>query len=353
MMDFGREHPMGLALALALTAVSASASAQDAAPDAAAQHTESVGARDGDDDMRLQITAGLTGAYGNARNVAINLAGQFAVRRAEHALLVEAGWVYGLAATRVDPSMMMNEFGDSAENTNNFTARVRYDYFLTEDDAIFLVARTRRDPFARLEPRVTGQVGYLRNLFREENHRLWGEIGYDFTYDRFGAPLQVAVDSMGVPVMSGDRTIHSLRLFVGYTNHITDALTYDTGLEALMRFDRPEHWRFEWTNQLRSKIQDWLQISIDATLRVDSLPPGQTQAWNEQTNQATQMTDLLVTLNLVGAFDLDGAPETEQPEEEAAPEEEPEGAAAPAEAEPEAEAPPEAPGEEPAPGPAE
>ena len=329
------------------------ASAQDGAPEAGAANTERVAAANADDDLRLQLTAGASGTYGNARNIAINLAGLFAVRRGQHSFLFEAGWVYGLAATRVDPEMMMYDFGTPNENTNNFTSRLRYDFFLDPDDALFLVAKARRDPFARLEPRITLQGGYLRNLFREENHRLWGEIGYDFTYDRFGTPvpLQVGVDDMGNPILADDRALHSLRLYVGYSNHLTDTLTYDTGLEALMRFDRPEHWRFEWTNQIRSKIEDWLQISLDVTVRVDSLPPGQAEAWNEQANQPTQMTDLLATLNLVGTFDIDGTPaeeEEEEPEPECPACNCPEPEACPVvEPEPEVEVSPEPPTEEP------
>ena len=335
----------GLVLALALVAVPSVSAAQDGAPEGGAAHSERVAApADADDDLRLQLTAGASGTYGNARNIAINLAGLFAVRRGQHSFLFEAGWVYGLAATRVDPEMMMYDFGTPNENTNNFTSRLRYDFFLDPDDALFLVAKARRDPFARLEPRITLQAGYLRNFFREENHRFWGEIGYDFTYDRFGTPvpLQVGVDDMGNPVLSDDRALHSLRLYIGYSNHLTDTLTYDTGLEALMRLDRPEHWRFEWTNQIRSKIEDWLQISIDVTVRVDSLPPGQAEAWNEQANQATQMTDLLATLNLVGTFDLDGTPAEEEEEEPECPAcvcPAPEPCPAVAEAAPEAETP--------------
>jgi hypothetical protein len=239
-----------------------------------------------------------------------------------------------------------NDFGPATENTNNFNARLRYDFFLTPDDAIFAVLKTRYDPFARLEPRFAGQAGYLRNLHREENHRLWIEAGYDFTYDRFGEVLDV-----GGGVQSDDRQLHSLRLFMGYENRLNAVLTYATGFEALMRFDRPEHWRFEWINQFRSSIEEWLQISLDLTGRFDSLPPGQAQAWDEQGNQPTQMFDFIGTLNLVGTIDLYSPPPVIAEEEEDecdCPEPEcPEPAEAPAAEEPAIDEPP--PAEEPEP----
>lgn len=285
------------------------------APATVEEHAEAVGNATGDDDIRLQLTAGATGAYGNARNIAFNFAGLFALRQGQHAFVVEASYLYGLAATRLDPAGTPPDyhFGDPAENTNNFNARMRYDFFLTPDDALFLVAKGRYDPFARLEPRIGGQAGYLRNLFREENHRFWGEVGYDFTYDNFGEVLDV-----GGGQLASDRQLHSLRLFVGYENKLNEVLTYVTGLEALMRLDRPEHWRFEWVNQFRSKLADWLQVSLDLTGRFDALPPGQAQAWDEQDGQATQMFDLIGTLNLVGTFDFYNPPEPEEEAEEEA-----------------------------------
>ncbi|MCA9609652.1 MAG: hypothetical protein KC619_28835, partial [Myxococcales bacterium] len=122
-----RSHLWGLALA-SLVVIPVAAQAQDA-PGEATRHSESFGEH-ADDDVRLQLTAGAALAYGNARNFAINLGGNFTVRDGQHAFLAEAGWIYGMSAARVDPTMDMNEFGDFVENSNNFTGRLRYDFFV-------------------------------------------------------------------------------------------------------------------------------------------------------------------------------------------------------------------------------
>ncbi len=303
-----------------LLAVPTTAMAQDAAPppDDASVHADTVAARNPDDDVRLQLTTGAALAYGNARNFAMNLGGNFAVREGQHAFLVEVGWVFGMAAARQDPDAMMYEFGAFEENANNLSGRIRYDYFADDDNAFFLVLRGRRDPFANLEPRIQGQAGYLRNLLREENHRFWVEAGVDVSYDSFSSG---ALD-VGGGVLSTDRSLMSARAFLGYSNELNSALTWNSGLEVLWVFARAPadidlaHFRFEWVNQFRSSIEDWLQVSLDITARLDSQPPGQAQTWDEQTGQATQMFDLLTTLNLVGNFDLDGevAPAEEEPE---------------------------------------
>ncbi len=310
---------LGLAMA-SMVVAPAGAGAQDAAPGEAAQHTESF-AEHADDDVRLQLTAGAALAYGNARNFALNLGGVFTVREGQHAFLAEIGWIYGMAAARVDPAMMMHEFGDFTENANNLNGRLRYDFFVDNDNAIFGVFRIRRDPFANLEPRVQGQVGYLRNLLREDKHRFWLEIGVDYTYDNF---FTGALD-VGGGTISDDRSLFAARGFIGYSNEINSFLTYNTGFEVLWVVLRapapidPGHFRFEWVNQFRSQVADWLQISLDITGRFDSQPPGQASPWDEQPNQPTQMFDLITTLNLVGNFDIDGTPEAAE-EEPACPE---------------------------------
>ncbi len=302
------------------------AAAQDteAAPDEAEANTARVTEAHSEDDVDLVITAGATGAWGNAQSIGANLAGLFTVREGQHAFLAEVSWLFGAAATR-DP--MTNQFGDLEENANNFNLRLRYDYFIDTDNALFVAARLRRDPFARLEPRFQGQIGYLRNFLNEENHRFWGEAGLDFTFDRFDAPLAIGgSDAAGNPLLSQDRGVGSLRLFIGYSNQLNEVLTYQTGFEFLwgplrtVGSGQEAAMRFEWINQFRSKIEDWLQISLDLTARLDSAPPGQLTPWDEQAGQATQMLDILGTLNLVGSFDLDGEPAAEEEPEAEEPE---------------------------------
>lgn len=301
------------AVTLALVWSIAAAAAAQAPPATGPAHAERVAERHNEDDIRLSLTAGSALTYGNARNLAVNLGANFALRLDQHSLAAQLGWVYGIASTRDSGTFV---FGDWADSANNLTWKLRYDFFITGDSAVFLVHTGRRDPFAQLEPRIGFQAGYLQTFFREQNHRFWGEIGYDFTFDSFSAELQVGTDVNGAPILSRDRVLHSLRFFIGYDNRLNEVLTYTTGLEALMRLDRPEHWRFEWINQLRSKLADWLQVSLDLTGRLDSLPPGQAQAWNEQAMQPTQMLDVLVTLNLVGTFDMYSPPAQEEEDED-------------------------------------
>lgn len=284
-----------LASSLAALGVAGTAAAQ---PETATQHEEQEAERPSDEDTRFALTLGTAFSYGNTRSLAVNLASAFLIRRRANVFTADVGWVYGYSSVRADDAV---EFPSWTETGNDLTGRVRYDRFLTDDDALFVVLRARRDQFAGLDSRLTGQLGYLRNFFAEEHHRFWGEIGYDLTYDNF-SPNDLLVD--------GDnfRVLHSARLFLGYENRRSDTFSYVTGLEALMDVTDPGHIRAEWLHQVRSKLASWLEVSLDVTLRFDSLPPGQTDPFSEGDMQRIGMFDVLTTLNLVGTWDLDDEP---------------------------------------------
>lgn len=329
----------GLTAGLAVLALPAIASAQPAAP---GQFVAAATDPHAEDDVTLAVNAGANLAYGNARSFGVTIGANFALRQSEHSFVAEANWAYGLAALQVDPDGAMGDpdysFGDFASNANNFNARLRYDFYVTPDDSFWMEGRLRADPFAFLLPQVGGQAGYQRVFLREENHRFWGEIGLDLSYQNFGQALPGDAMMMSPANQLADRSIFAYKLLLGYTNEINAVLTYNTRFEVLGTLGEsiptaavdgptssfggePGHLRFAWTNQFRSKIEDWLQISIDITARLDSLPPGQVSTWSEQANQPTQMFDLAATLNLVGNFDFDGEPAAEEapPEEPACP----------------------------------
>lgn len=313
-----------------------SAAAQPAGPE---QFAAGAAERNPDDDIVLRVNAGANLAYGNARNFGATLGALFNLRQGEHAFLAEATWSYGIASTRVRPNPGPMEdpdysFGPWTDNANNFNLRLRFDEYITPDDAIFTEARLRYDPFAFLEPQFTFQVGYQRVLFREDKHRLWFEVGVDYSFQLFGEPLP-ATDAMGVVPANqlSERSIFAWKGLIGYTNETNSGFTYNTRLEVLgtivesvptpavdgpasFQEAEPGHLRIQWVNQFRSVIEDWLQISVDITGRLDSLPAGQLEVWQEEADQPTQMFDLLATLNLVGNFDLDGEPEEEEEEPE-------------------------------------
>jgi|GEM_PF-1714968 len=315
--------------------------------------TEGAGAGPADtDDIDLNITAGGTLTYGNARNIGLNLAGNFTIHEGMELFVAEASYVYGIAqtpATCADvrtnaalfpaatldycnaPAMMdaaarAPGFNDWRENSSNFNWRLRFDHFLDADNALFVANRGRMDYFAGLDLRLGVQLGYNRMLFREENHTLAMDVGIDATVDIYSESVRaqnraLVAAGTSLPNLAGTdaRFIPALRVQLAYVNHVNAVFTYNTTFEALWDIPNPDHFRFEWVNHLRSSIDTWLQVSLDVTFRLDSLPPGQAASWQEVTaRQTTTMFDMLTTLNLVGNFDLDGEPPTVEELQEAA-----------------------------------
>jgi hypothetical protein len=307
------------------------------------------------DDMDLTLNAGGMLNYGNANAGGLNVSGNFTVREGMELFVAEASYVWGIggayptcamvrAADPLDPAfaagrafcdpgggMPAQPDGSRAggldwrENASNLNWRLRFDHFFDADNAFFVAHRGRVDYFAGLDLRLGLQLGYNRMLFREENHTLAMDVGVDATVDIYSENVRAqnqALLDMGTSLpnlANADlRFIPALRVQLAYVNHLNAALTYDTTFEVLWDMPNPDHFRFEWANHLRSAVDTWLQVSLDVTFRLDSLPPGQAVSWNEAPGQPTTMFDMLTTLNLVGNLDLDGEPPTVEEVAEAA-----------------------------------
>src|SRR5262249_15959018 len=151
-------------IALALVAF-ASPRVASAQPAAAAQFSETTAAQPAPETDTTEWTLGLNGTfnYGNARSIAAGATTHFRVQRDVHAFTLDLTFLYGGAAVRDANGV----FGDWNANTQNFYGRIRYDLFLDADDALFANVAATNNPFTGLDLRFQGQLGYMRNFFRE------------------------------------------------------------------------------------------------------------------------------------------------------------------------------------------
>ncbi|UJR86373.1 DUF481 domain-containing protein [Sandaracinus amylolyticus] len=259
-------------------------------PASAAQHTEAVAAppaEDADDEV-FTIQLGGTLNFGNSRSLQLAGATNFLIHRDQHLFTLDLQATLGMAAIRDNTT---REWSDFEDNARNILGRLRYDFFLDPDDAIFAAVAGRHDTFAGLDFRFQGQLGYMRNIFREgpaNEHRAWGEVGFDVTVDdRYPNPLLnpdadpttcgMVIDGMPTPpcFLPNLQDQYSVRVFLGYDNHMNEAWQFRTGLEALFDVVDGENVRLTSISEFRLRIDNNLQAGLRFTLLFDNVPvPG-------------------------------------------------------------------------------
>ena len=256
----------GVWLVSALTTIAPTARAQ---PADAPQYSEKAAAEVFQKDVtNLNTSLGGSLSTGNTEALLINVGTTFAMVRGRHGLGLAMDFAYGRANLPTDA------VDGPVDTARNLRSRGRYDFFLTPMDALFLAGVYRWDTFAGLDARLSGQVGYLRNLFREDKHRLWSELGYDLTYDNYDPdPLRDPSDA--TVRLEGHQYTHSARLFLGYDNQLNSAVTFLTGAEGLLNVERPKDFRFNLDVALRSAIIGRLQLELKFSMQLDTEPvPG-------------------------------------------------------------------------------
>ena len=259
-----------------------------------------------EDETAWAVSAGALINRGNTRSWNLNAGTNLRIVRGRHGFGAEWAFNFGRADL---PDDGVSDHVDTVRNSN---ARLRYDFFLTPMDALFVALAHRWDTFAGLDTRLQAQAGYLRNLFKEENHRNWIEIGYDMTYDNFdpeaiqdpdlitdpacdpaaGAPMNVA-DRPRQCRADGDQIVHAARLYLGYENALHENVRFSAGLEGLLNLEEPKDLRLNFDAALRSTIASSLQVELKFKLLFDNVP-----ALNEN-GQSLEKLDTITTISLI------------------------------------------------------
>jgi putative salt-induced outer membrane protein len=278
-----QQRSRSLSVLVALGALAASPVA--AQPAAIEQHTEAVPVELFQADVTtLNASFGGSMNTGNTEAWQLNTGSAFNVVRDRHGFALNMDFAFGRANVVEAEGTPAND--ELVDTVRNLKTKARYDFFFTPMDALFLAGAYRWDTFSGLDARLQGQLGYMRNLFKETDHRFWAELGYDITYDNYDPDPLVDPDTM--MLLPGDEVVHSARGFLGYDNKLSATLTFLTGIEALLNVEETGDVRVAWDNALRSSISGSFQLEAKFSLQLDTEPvPG------------TKDVDTLTTLNLI------------------------------------------------------
>ncbi len=239
-----------------------------------------------EDKTAWTLSAGAVLNTGNTESYSVTAGTNLQLVRGPHAFLAESAFNIS-AASIADPVTGVESGYDT--NAQNLNSRVRYDYFFTPLDAAYVSVRHRWDRFAGLDTRLQNQIGYLRNFFRKDEHRFWGEVGYDLTYDNFDPdPL---LDPMTMLPLDGDAIVHAARGYLGYMNHLNEHVLFETGAEALFNLQEARDIRFNYDARLLATLAAKLQLELKFRLQYDNVPvPG------KDALDTTTTANLIVTL---------------------------------------------------------
>ena len=215
------------------------------------------------DATELKLTAGGLLSTGNSRSMSGTASGRFRARRDDNQLTLAVAGNYSRAAPDRESAM--------ETSVENVQGNERYDRFIGKGFALFLSASERSDRFQGLDLRINLDPGLAYYFIDDKAVQLWTEIGYDLQYDvRRGANLRAAAADGDELERTDVR--HSARLFGGYSNSISAAVVFFTGLEYLQGLPDTEYWRLNWDVGFSSSLSDRLSLATTFSLRYDNHP---------------------------------------------------------------------------------
>lgn len=303
---------MNLLLTLALAG---SALAQDATYDKAA--AAEIKAEKPEHDLAAEL--GFLFSAGNTWVITVNAGANYAYRWKSNQFRLFGGAVINLARADTDADGTVNdetidEDGDGEADgpaPMAFTSQrgfggARYDRFFGADDALYVSGGGEHDRFAGVYWRFNQQIGYRRQLVKNEKTSADFEAGLAYAEEN----LVEATDADGNATNTATLDAHylALRVFVGVSHAFNDVVSVSNTLELiepLLAFRDPsaggeegqvtnfEDFRFVNTFGLNLKATDKLQFRISDRLAFDNQPTGTEFAKVDNTVAVTLVASFL------------------------------------------------------------
>jgi putative salt-induced outer membrane protein YdiY len=245
---------------------------------AAAQQTAEINdpASHANDATQLDISLGGIFSTGNSRTLAATGLANFRLRRTRHQFGASLAGNYGASGV---------EDSDRYETTiGNVQGLARYDVFFARDWTAFLQYTGRHDTFQGLEYRMNIDPGFAYYAINRPIHRLWFELGYDFQYDLRTDDGRILRDEEGEPIldMDGDTQLdpeidkvlvnHAVRAFIGYSNRLSEQVSFDTSFEYLQSVILAKRFRLIYLAALNTQLWERLSFAVTFQLRYENDP---------------------------------------------------------------------------------
>jgi hypothetical protein len=224
-----RVHAALAALSLTLVARTAAAQGNPKFEYGKAEEVKAV-------EWKAQVKGGALATTGNSQTINGSVGVTASRKEGSNKLALEGAAAYGksrIITAAADP-VIANQWdidSHTVETTNNWLARGRYDRFFTTNNSGYVLGQVGADRIAGKSFAGGGQVGYSRQLFKNDMHLVVAELGYDFSHERY-----VELPGKELAPVS----IHSARAFVGETFKVSDVTGITGSVEALFNLNKEE-----------------------------------------------------------------------------------------------------------------
>jgi putative salt-induced outer membrane protein YdiY len=181
-------------------------------------------------DWQVQAKGGLLVTTGNSQSRNGNLGLTASHQTDGNKVSLEANVAYGRSNVLVpviDMGVVTGLERSPETTTNQWKARGRYDRFFTPNNSAYVLGQIGADRVAGKKLVGGGQVGYSRQLVKNDHHTTVAELGYDFSYESYLA--DPPVDAVA---------IHSARVFVGELWKLTPDTGLTGSVEALFNLNK-------------------------------------------------------------------------------------------------------------------
>jgi hypothetical protein len=183
-------------------------------------------------EWKAQAKAGLVLTTGNSQTATVTAGTLLSRKEKENKFSFDAGLAYAKSSIFVVNDINMNGTIDNRQElqrldsttANQWFAKARYDRFFTEHNSAYVSANFAGDEVAGKDLDAGGQIGYSRQVYKDDKHESIAELGYDLMYEKLSASPDAVI-------------IHSARIFLGHTSKLTSATSVFANFEVLFNLN--------------------------------------------------------------------------------------------------------------------
>jgi hypothetical protein len=228
-------------------------------------------------EWKASASAGLVATTGNSRTVTFSGGALLSRKDTDNKFSLEGGFAFARSSVLVFSDTNMNgTIGPGEINrvdsttAKNWMLKLRYDRFFEDVNSIFVAAKIGADEPAGKSLYGGGQIGYSRQLYKDDSNELVAEAGYDLTAQSFVAPN---TDTL---------VIHSARLFVGYNGKLSADTGFLASVEGLFNLNSEnapqgnvsafQDTRINAKAALTTKLASQISLRVAFLLKFDNSP---------------------------------------------------------------------------------